>query len=107
MNSYTTTPLCAVGNSNGCAVAGLEQYNINNNVSVYPNPAKDVLNVECLMLNENTSAIITDMLGNSIYHSTFTTQHNKINVADLNEGVYNLSITTHEGEVNKRAVIVR
>jgi type IX secretion system substrate protein len=107
MGSDTTKPLCAAGNSNGCAVAGIEQYNTNNNVSVYPNPAKDVLNVECLMLNANSTLVITDMMGNTIYHSIFTTQHSTINVAGLSEGVYNLSITTNAGEVNKRVVIVR
>jgi len=101
------TPLCAAGNTNGCAVAGIEQYTINNEVKVYPNPASEMLHVECLMVNESTEITLTDIIGNTIYHSTFTTQHNTINVADLNEGVYNLSISTKEGLLNKRVVIAR
>ncbi|HEX7413254.1 MAG TPA: T9SS type A sorting domain-containing protein [Bacteroidia bacterium] len=101
------TPLCAAGNSNGCAVAGIEQYNINNEVTVYPNPASTIMNVELRMQNEKHTLVITDMLGNAIYHSTLNTQHNTINVADLAEGVYTISITTNQGVVNKRLVIVR
>jgi len=75
--------------------------------SVYPNPAKDVLNIEFEMVNEKTDVTITDMLGNFIYYSTFTTQHNTINIADLSEGVYNISINSSEGVVNKRLIIVK
>ncbi|HEX7414522.1 MAG TPA: T9SS type A sorting domain-containing protein [Bacteroidia bacterium] len=78
-----------------------------NQVSIYPNPAKDILNVECLMVNEATGITISDILGNAIYHSTFNTQHKIISVADLAEGVYNISISSNEGVANKRLVIVR
>jgi hypothetical protein len=59
------------------------------------------------MVNETTEATIIDMLGNTIYHSTFTTQHNTINVVGLSDGIYNLSIATTAGVVNKRVVIVK
>jgi hypothetical protein len=35
------------------------------------------------------------------------TQHLTLNISDINEGVYNLSIATTAGVVNKRVVIVR
>lgn len=73
-------------------------------VTVYPNHVTNVLNVECLMINETAIVTITDMLGNSIYHSTFTTQHNTINVADLSEGVYFLRLETTEGMVIKKII---
>jgi PKD repeat protein len=99
MDSYIEVLPCATG---------ISQYSsLNTQISIYPNPAKDVLNVECEMVNEKTTLVVTDMLGNSIYHSTFTTQHKTINVADLSEGVYNISIGSSEGVINKRLVIVK
>ena len=65
------------------------------------------MNVEGLMVNENTTLQITDMLGN--IHSAFKTQQStfSIDVSNLNEGIYNLSIISNEGTVNKRVVIVK
>jgi sugar lactone lactonase YvrE len=89
------------------AVAGIEQFVVNSEqLSVYPNPAKDVLNVECLMINEKATVTMIDMIGNVIYYSAFTAQHNTINVADLIEGVYNISITSNGAIANKRVVII-
>jgi sugar lactone lactonase YvrE len=90
------------------ATTGIEQFaNNNEQVMVYPNPAKNVLHVECLMVNENSTMVITDMLGNTIHNSTFTTQHKTISVADLSEGIYNISIASNGALINKRVIIVR
>src|ERR1039457_6516599 len=103
-------PLCAAATANGCpiAVAGIEQVAGNNEqVTVYPNPASSSLQVTFSGNIQNTTLQITDMLGNAIYHSTLNTQHNTIDVADLAEGVYTISIISNEGMVNKRLAIVR
>jgi type IX secretion system substrate protein len=113
MNSYTTTPLCAAGNTNGCpiAVAGISQYsNLNTNISVYPNPASSIINVELKIQNEiqNTSLTITDMLGNTVQQSIIYNPQSIISVSNLAEGVYNLQISTSSNlQTNKRLVIVR
>ncbi|HEX7413431.1 MAG TPA: T9SS type A sorting domain-containing protein, partial [Bacteroidia bacterium] len=95
---------------NSCATTSIAQFANSNEVSLYPNPAKDVLNVECLMVNETTLQI-TDMLGNIVMQHTYSPpsegQGEAINVADLAEGIYNISISSNEGVVNKRVVIVR
>jgi type IX secretion system substrate protein len=108
MNSYTTTPLCAAGNSNGCAVAGIQQVaGINNQVTVYPNPANESLTLT-LSKGEGTSTLqITDMLGNKVKQSTIYNLTSIINVTDLSEGVYNLSVSSSNGVANKRVVIVK
>ena len=106
-NDTTIYPLCAAGNSNGCAVAGIEQYNVNDGVNIYPNPTKDVLNVECEMVNEKTTLTLADMMGNTVKQMPFTTQHLTLNITDLSEGVYNLSIKTNEGVLTKKVVVQR
>ena len=59
------------------------------------------------MINENSTLVITDMLGNTVKQMPFNTQRSTINISDLNEGVYNISISNKDGVVNKRVVIVR
>jgi hypothetical protein len=73
--------------------------NVNNtvNVSLYPNPATDVLNVSGV---ENvTSLVINDINGRTIKTVNNITS---INVSDLNAGVYFINITTENGNVTKK-----
>ncbi len=99
-------PLCAAGNTNGCAVAGIQQVaGINTQVTVYPNPASSSLQVAFSGNTENNALVITDMLGNTVKQSVISNLTSIINVADLSEGIYNLSISTKEGVANKRVVI--
>ncbi len=81
--------------------------NNNERITIYPNPTKDVLSVECLMVNEKSTLVMTDMLGNNVKQMPFTTQHLTFNISDLSEGIYNISMISNEGVINKRLVIVR
>jgi hypothetical protein len=92
--------------SNVSSITGVEQWAVNSEqLSVYPNPATDVLNVECLLVNEKSTLEITDMLGNTIYHSTFSTQHNTINISNLSEGMYLLRVLQNGNAVYTTKVI--
>ncbi len=94
--------------NSSCTASGIEQVKENNGqVNIYPNPTKDVLNVELGVLNEKTTLVITDMLGNDVKQMPFNAQHVTLNISDLSEGVYNLSLQSNEGVVNKRLVVVR
>ncbi len=87
---------------------GLQQYaGINNQVTVYPNPAANSLQVSFSGNIENSTLVITDMIGNTIKQVSFNTQNLTLNINDISEGIYTLSITTTAGMVNKRVVIVR
>ena len=73
-----------------------------------------MLTIECTIANENSTLVITDMLGNTVKQVPVTLslskgnmQHLTFNINDLSEGVYNISLTGTTGVVNKRVVIVR
>ncbi|HEX7415036.1 MAG TPA: GEVED domain-containing protein [Bacteroidia bacterium] len=89
--------------------AGIQQVTgINEQVTVYPNPTKGMLNVECLMLNGNTQPLtfsISDILGNTIYHSALNTPHSTIDVSDLPAGVYQLIVQHSAFNISKRFII--
>ncbi|MHB8260744.1 MAG: NHL domain-containing protein [Bacteroidia bacterium] len=95
--------------------AGINQLtSTNEQVTVYPNPTKEIINLELKITNEEPATLqITDMLGN--IHSTFIITPAgrqagspfQISTADLSEGVYNLSISSNKGVVNKRVIIAR
>ncbi len=123
-NSVVATPIVATcytvlaTDGNGCEATcnicvhvnnstGISKLVGSNDITIYPNPAKDVLNVEYLMVNANSTLVMTDMLGNTIKQVPFHTQHLTFNISDLGEGVYNISIISNEGIINKRIVIVK
>ncbi|MHB8258633.1 MAG: T9SS type A sorting domain-containing protein [Bacteroidia bacterium] len=106
--SYTSGGILTITVTVSSCGMGIEQFANSNEVSIYPNPATEMLNVELGIINENTTLQITDMLGS--IHSTFIIQHSpfQISVADLSEGIYNLQISTSSNcQINKRLLIVR
>lgn len=82
MNKYT-----------GHNLAGIEQFKVQNlEFSMYPNPSSELLNIELLRVNENTSLQITDMLGNTVKQMHINTQHATFNISDMPKGMYMLKM---------------
>lgn len=71
-------------------------------VSIFPNPAKDVLNVTGV--SSNATVAIYDAMGRMVRNQAI--QNNGINVADLNTGVYNLVIIDGEQRTTKRVSVI-
>ena len=86
---------------------GLEEYQLADNVRVYPNPATDVINVQCTM--NNVQFEVTDMEMFDVYGkivavvgaNNYSPLQTRINVRDLSPGLYSLRLTTNQGIVTK------
>lgn len=80
--------------------AGIKQVTGNNEqINVYPNPAKDILNVECLILNGNAQPLtlsISDMLGNTVKQFIIHNSKFIIDIAGLPKGCYYYRVTTKD-----------
>ena len=88
--------------------AGIQQVTgINSQVTVYPNPATTSLQVSLSSNSEGSTILITDIIGNTVKQVSGINKQVSISVADLNEGIYNVSISSGVGIINKRVVIVR
>lgn len=74
------------------------------NISVYPNPTKDLLHLDNIVLE---NVIIYDSLGKSVKSKTFTsgTTQNSINVSSLPKGLYFASISS-EGVTTVKKIMV-
>jgi len=83
----------------GNATVGVND--IISNISIYPNPVKDVINIE----GNYTSVDVLDILGNLVLSSSKTTKN--INVSSLADGVYMLNIKTENGIVAKKITITK
>lgn len=78
-------------------------------ISVYPNPARDVLNVviESNVQSPMFSAEVLNATGQVISISYLTSPISNLDVSDLAAGVYFLRISTEEGNVSKRFTVVK
>jgi len=86
----------------------------NNQVSIYPNPNKGLFVIETNATSKQTVQVY-DVNGKMVFSQTIQpslrqaqgAQTITIDASTLNEGVYNISLISNEGVVNKRLVIVR
>ena len=101
MNSDTVSIIV-----NNCTT-GIEQPSNNDNqISVYPNPNNGNFVIEISNKMSNVRYILYDINGREILNQTI---NGKINVdaSSLINGVYNLTIISDKGSVNKRVVITK
>ena len=85
---------------------GIEDYPLAGDVRVYPNPATDVVNVECTMNNVQLGGALQlfDVYGKLLQIIPITSETTPVNVADLASGIYFMRVTTDQGVVTKRFV---
>lgn len=74
--------------------------NINNAISIYPNPATSILNVNANGYNE---VQIINMLGQVVYNTTMN-DNAQINVRNLNDGVYFVRLNGANGITTQKFI---
>ena len=78
-----------------------------NSITIYPNPANDVVNVECTMNNVQEVEVI-DVYGKVVRTvvgaNNYSPLPTRINVSGLAAGMYFVRVTTEEGVVTKQFV---
>ncbi len=88
--------------SNCYAITGMETLNSIGSISVYPNPAKDVIIVDNKSQIKVIKVRIMNLLGKEI--SVVNLDNKMIDISDLSTGVYILQLETEAGISNKRFV---
>ena len=68
----------------------------NKELEIFPNPVIDILNIQSNYF-DNTDAVIYDLMGNIVLSTKFNYQINKIDVSNLNRGVYIILINNQKG----------
>lgn len=78
------------------AGVAVENETISNTFSVYPNPAKEVISLQNLPLNENYTYQIWDMTGKKWLENTFNTK--QIDISTLPQGMYFIKAAATNGQ---------
>jgi len=85
--------------------------NENNNqiqISVFPNPATDIITIQSESINSFSKVEVIDVQGKICIEQNFSdaTQY-KLNTLTLSNGSYNIRITTDKGYINKSVKVIR
>ena len=86
-----------------CTATVDEETNDADNVKVFPNPAKDIINVAL----SNTKGLFQISLVNALGQTLLQSRSNIIDVSHIQNGIYFLNISTANNEVNRKVVINR
>jgi len=90
----------------------LEQTGINDNIdgnsllNLFPNPASDIITLD-IKGNENMELNIYNIIGDLVKSERINAVNMQINVGDLNNGVYMVSIKSKDLTENQRLIIQR
>ena len=85
--------------SSNCAVLGTDSFE-KNNFKIYPNPVSNELKIDLNSYSENgLSAKIYNTLGSLVEtKNTISIENNKVDVSQLNNGIYFIEINNAENE---------
>ncbi|HEX7413469.1 MAG TPA: T9SS type A sorting domain-containing protein [Bacteroidia bacterium] len=104
-NSPDATRVRSHSNTSRQVGNGIKQYTNGNAVNIYPNPSNGSFVMEPNNTTKQTMQVY-DVNGKMVLSQSINGK-TSIDANSLNEGVYNISIISNEGVINKRLVIVR
>lgn len=100
---------CYVDNVNVTVTTGVNDAAIENSLSIFPNPANDVVTVSATLTKvDDVTITIYDVTGRVIYSnelSDVATINNKIDVSTFAKGTYVLEVSTTEENIVRKIVV--
>ena len=74
-------------------------------VSVYPNPANDVINIDLKAISlENTTIEMYDAIGKLVMNQKLSSVNSVVSIADLSKGIYTIRIIANGQQLVKRII---
>lgn len=80
---------------------GVDETSVDTQVCVYPNPASSTIHIDGV--SNGTAIAVYDVTGRKVMHETFTKE---LSVSHLSNGLYLLNITTADGIVISKKIMV-
>jgi hypothetical protein len=107
MNATINAVRLSVVNSSSCMPPiGIEEFNLNSKVSVYPNPAKEFIDVEA---HFNFPVVVeielVDLSGRICTTMSSSSAKTRLSLQGISPGMYVLRITTPFGYANKKVTV--
>lgn len=92
----------------GSVPVGISELNSNSSIIIYPNPAMDVVTLEINKASyEDMELTIYTSAGKLVKSELLKHQQHQLNVADLSNGIYTITIQTKHWKKNQQLIIQR
>lgn len=75
-----------------------------NNFTMYPNPANNLVRIQIEKLVGNGQIVVTDMLGKQVIMQPLSMGTNNLDITKLSKGFYMVTIITPEGKTTKKLI---
>ncbi len=85
--------------------SGIKENSDNTSVNIYPNPAKDLINIKSSDNIENIK--IYNTIGQLVFDEMINDNSVQINTSEYKSGVYFIKIRTKDGPINKKITITK
>jgi len=92
-------------NVNSGCFAGIEKISNNTDISIYPNPNNGFVNISMATIDENTSAHITNMIGQEVFKTSLKDVTTNMDLSSLEKGIYMLTITNGQSKHVEKLII--
>lgn len=76
-------------------------------ISVYPNPAEDVLNIQVENLSQNGTIEVFDISGKQVLKTNIQNGKNQLNVSILNSGVYFYTVRNNRDIIETKKLLIK
>jgi len=97
--STNTTQFCVTSS------AGIEEYLLSQSISIAPNPATDILNIQAKNNNQIEAISIYNLAGQLLIEKSVNEKQTRIDIATLSGGMYIVKIQTQFGLIAKEIVV--
>jgi len=84
----------------------LPENQIKNLITVFPNPASEILNIHGLALGTTSVISIFNMQGNELFYTTSNKGEYQIDLSNFSNGIYFLKIRNIKSEIKLKIVVV-
>jgi streptogramin lyase len=88
---------------NTCTTLGNENFEVGNNLKMYPNPAQNIVNIEVQNL-DNTSVEVYDINGRQLFTQKLNNTTNTVNIEKFAVGVYMFKVSSSQGTATSKVV---
>ena len=80
-----------------------------NNISVWPNPVKEILNVDLRSIAQDVNVVLYDLEGRIVFETNTDSSHStntlKIDVSNFSRGIYLLKVFNSSKSFNKKVIL--
>ncbi|NVO02192.1 MAG: T9SS type A sorting domain-containing protein [Bacteroidetes bacterium] len=83
---------------------GISNNDLDKNISVYPNPARNIININSTEKISNVK--VMNVVGSTIYNEAVNSNNFKLNSSNYNAGIYFIQLDTKNGTITKKIQIL-